>query len=108
MTQIVSIARALQTVAVETPQGETYEGKKHVYSNVCGVSIVRAGECLEPALIEVYKDAKIGKILIQTNPQTGEPEVSSIMSGSPLTQLTPIASLSSIASRYRRCLRSHS
>ena len=39
------------------------------------MSIVRAGECLEPALIEVYKDAKIGKILIQTNPLTGEPEV---------------------------------
>jgi uridine kinase len=39
------------------------------------VSIVRAGECLEPALIEVYKDAKIGKILIQTNQLTGEPEV---------------------------------
>jgi uridine kinase len=43
---------------------------------VCGVSIVRAGECLEPALIEVCKDAKIGKILIQTNQRTGEPEVS--------------------------------
>jgi len=42
---------------------------------VCGVSIIRAGECLEPALIEVCKDAKIGKILIQTNQQTGEPEV---------------------------------
>ncbi len=39
------------------------------------MSIVRAGECLEPALIEVYKDAKIGKILIQTNQLTGEPEV---------------------------------
>jgi uridine kinase len=39
------------------------------------VSIVRAGECLEPALSEVYKDAKIGKILIQTNQLTGEPEV---------------------------------
>ncbi len=39
------------------------------------MSIVRAGECLEPALIEVYKDAKIGKILIQTNQKTGEPEV---------------------------------
>jgi uridine kinase len=42
---------------------------------VCGVSILRAGECLEPALCEVYKDALIGKILIQTNESTGEPEV---------------------------------
>ncbi|CAF4315685.1 unnamed protein product, partial [Adineta steineri] len=48
---------------------------KHVYATVCGVSIVRAGECLEPALSEVCKDAKIGKILIQTNPSTGEPEL---------------------------------
>ena len=45
------------------------------FYKVCGVSILRAGECLEPALCEVYKDAVIGKILIQTNDQTGEPEV---------------------------------
>ena len=42
---------------------------------VCGVSILRAGECMEPALCEVYKDALIGKILIQTNELTGEPEL---------------------------------
>lgn len=42
---------------------------------MCGVSILRAGECLEPALCEVYKDACIGKILIQTNESTGEPEL---------------------------------
>jgi hypothetical protein len=30
---------------------------------------------LEPALCEVYKNALIGKILIQTNDKTGEPEV---------------------------------
>jgi len=64
-----------EDVTVETPQGLLYRGKKHVYTDICGVSIVRAGECLEPALIEVYKDARIGKILIQTNQQTGEPEL---------------------------------
>ncbi|CAM4876238.1 unnamed protein product [Rotaria socialis] len=64
-----------EDVSVETPQGLFYKGKKHVYANVCGVSVVRAGECLEPALIEIYKDAKIGKILIQTNQLTGEPEL---------------------------------
>lgn len=62
-------------MTIETPQNEIYQGKKHQYSDVCGVAIVRAGECLEPALIEVHKDAKIGKILIQTNQTTGEPEV---------------------------------
>lgn len=44
-------------------------------SKVCGVSILRAGEVLEPALLSVCKDATLGKILIQTNPNTGEPEV---------------------------------
>ncbi|CAF4163442.1 unnamed protein product, partial [Rotaria magnacalcarata] len=63
-----------EDVTVETPQNLIYTGKKHVYAEICGVSIIRAGECLEPALIEVHKDAKIGKILIQTNPMTGEPE----------------------------------
>ncbi|UJR27846.1 hypothetical protein I4U23_009111 [Adineta vaga] len=64
-----------EDVTVETPQSLLYKGKKHVYADVCGVSIVRAGECLEPALSEVYKDAKIGKILIQTNQITYEPEL---------------------------------
>ena len=30
---------------------------------------------MELALCDVYKDAKIGKILIQTNEKTGDPEV---------------------------------
>ncbi|CAF3166282.1 unnamed protein product, partial [Rotaria sp. Silwood2] len=64
-----------EDVVVETPQKLLYKGKKHLYTEICGVSIVRAGECLEPALIEVHKDAKIGKILIQTNQSTGEPEL---------------------------------
>jgi len=39
------------------------------------VSILRAGEALEEALVTVCKDVKIGKILIQTNKNTTEPEV---------------------------------
>lgn len=58
-----------------TTSGHDYHGKRHINSKVCGVSILRAGECLEPALCEVYKDACIGKILIQTNDSTGEPEL---------------------------------
>ena len=42
---------------------------------LCGVSIMRAGEVLEPALMSVSKDVTLGKILIQTNEGTGEPEV---------------------------------
>lgn len=42
---------------------------------IVGVSILRAGETMEQALCEVYKNITIGKILIQTNFDTGEPEV---------------------------------
>lgn len=35
----------------------------------------RAGETMEQALSEVCKDIRIGKILIQNNIETGEPEV---------------------------------
>jgi len=38
------------------------------------VSILRAGETMEPALCDVCKDVSLGKILIQTNLDTGEPE----------------------------------
>ena len=54
--------------------------RRNTLSNVCpvqlcGVSILRAGEVLEPALLSVCKDTTLGKILIQTNESTGEPEV---------------------------------
>ena len=42
---------------------------------IVGVSILRAGETMEQALCEVYKNVKLGKILIQTNQETEEPEV---------------------------------
>lgn len=39
------------------------------------MSILRAGEVLEPAIQLVCKDIKYGKILIQTSEETGEPQV---------------------------------
>lgn len=64
-----------EEVTVTTTSCQEYEGKRHANQKVCGVSIIRAGECLEPALCEVFKNAVIGKILIQTNELTGEPEL---------------------------------
>ncbi|ELU05526.1 hypothetical protein CAPTEDRAFT_119822, partial [Capitella teleta] len=61
--------------SVNTPQGFCYEGKRLDTTRLCGVSILRAGECLEPALSEVCKHIRLGKILIQTNLDTGEPEL---------------------------------
>ncbi|XP_077990892.1 uridine-cytidine kinase-like 1 [Glandiceps talaboti] len=64
-----------KTVSVHTPQGTTYDGKRFSGQRICGVSILRAGETMEPALCEVCKDIRLGKILIQTNLETGEPEL---------------------------------
>ncbi|CAH1372658.1 uridine-cytidine kinase-like 1 [Tenebrio molitor] len=60
---------------VETPQGVQYKGKRMATDKICGVSILRAGETMEQAVCDVCKDIRIGKILIQTNLQTGEPEL---------------------------------
>ncbi|KAL4235813.1 Uridine-cytidine kinase-like 1 [Mactra antiquata] len=62
-------------VRVETVQGVQYEGSRLDSKKIVGVSILRAGETMEQALCEVYKDITIGKILIQTNSITGEPEL---------------------------------
>uniref|UniRef100_UPI00398EAD41 uridine-cytidine kinase-like 1 n=1 Tax=Pristiophorus japonicus TaxID=55135 RepID=UPI00398EAD41 len=65
----------LKPVTVETPQGELYEGKRFDGKRITGVSILRAGETMEQALTAVCKDIRLGKILIQTNHATGEPEL---------------------------------
>ncbi|XP_072754372.1 uridine-cytidine kinase-like 1 isoform X1 [Anoplolepis gracilipes] len=64
-----------EDVTVETPQGVLYGGKRSATDKICGVSILRAGETMEQAVRDVCKDIRIGKILIQTNQQTGEPEL---------------------------------
>lgn len=65
-----------KNVSIETPQGFSYGGKRMASNRICGVSILRAGETMEQAVSEVCKNIRIGKILIQTNQLTGEPEVS--------------------------------
>ncbi|CAG2110856.1 unnamed protein product [Medioppia subpectinata] len=62
-------------VIVETPQNVTYNGKRINCQKICGVSILRAGETMEQSLCDVLKDVRIGKILIQTNRATDEPEL---------------------------------
>ncbi|RKP11580.1 hypothetical protein BJ684DRAFT_6406, partial [Piptocephalis cylindrospora] len=59
---------------VETPMGLPYEG---VISDVrvCGVSILRAGSAMELSLRRVLKDVPIGKVLIQSDRHTGEPQL---------------------------------
>ncbi|KAH0554321.1 uridine-cytidine kinase-like 1 isoform X1 [Cotesia glomerata] len=62
-------------VVIDTPQGIPYHGKRVASNKICGVSIMRAGETMEQALCDVCKDIRIGKILIQTNENTDEPEL---------------------------------
>lgn len=75
---VVEFAMSLmpfKKVAVETPQGQTYNGQRMSSQKICGVSILRAGETMEQAVSDVCKHIRIGKILIQTNQTTGEPEL---------------------------------
>ncbi|XP_056620150.1 uridine-cytidine kinase-like 1 isoform X1 [Triplophysa dalaica] len=65
----------LKPVSIETPQGTVYEGRRLSGKRITGVSILRAGETMEQALMAVCKDIRLGKILIQTNHDTGEPEL---------------------------------
>ncbi|ETN62819.1 uridine cytidine kinase i [Anopheles darlingi] len=64
-----------RNVEVETPQNVPYKGKRLACQKICGVSILRAGETMEQAVSDVCKHIRIGKILIQTNQVTGEPEL---------------------------------
>ncbi|KAK3712799.1 Uridine kinase [Vermiconidia calcicola] len=60
---------------VETPlKGRFYQGL-HFDGEVSAVVILRGGSCLETGLKRVIPDCRIGRMLIQTNFRTGEPEL---------------------------------
>ncbi|KAI8983947.1 uridine kinase [Mycotypha africana] len=63
-----------QPIDVLTPTHDVYKGLKFS-QKICGVSILRAGGTMEAGLKRVFSDAVFGKLLIQTNPNTGEPEL---------------------------------
>ncbi|XP_041357149.1 uridine-cytidine kinase-like 1 [Gigantopelta aegis] len=78
MRLLFELARSLlpfKTVKLESGHNPPYAGKRLAAVKLSGVSILRAGETMEQALCEVYKEVNIGKILIQTNFDTGEPEL---------------------------------
>ncbi|KAL2039934.1 hypothetical protein N7G274_007337 [Stereocaulon virgatum] len=73
------IERAMENVhfnskAVETPQGSTYKGLA-MAGEVSAVVILRGGSCLETGLRRVIPECKSGRLLVQTNYRTGEPEL---------------------------------
>lgn len=59
---------------VQTPQGNFYQGLRTV-GDVSAVVILRAGSCFETGLKRVIPDCQTGRMLIQTNYRTGEPEL---------------------------------
>merc|ERR1711991_379641 len=63
-----------EEVDVETRVGDTYHGVKWT-RDLCGVSILRAGAAFESSLRAVLLDCVIGKILIQRDEETAEPQL---------------------------------
>ncbi len=63
-----------ESTTVATPQGSSYRGLKPS-GEVSAVVILRAGSCLETGLKRVIPDCRTGRILIQTDFRTGEPEL---------------------------------
>ena len=62
------------SITVTTPLNVPYQGYKPT-GNLCGVSIMRAGESMESALRECCRGVRIGKILIQRDEATALPKM---------------------------------
>lgn len=62
------------TAKVQTPQGYTYQGLQ-MHGDISAVVILRAGSCFETGLKRVVPYCQTGRLLIQTNYRTGEPEL---------------------------------
>jgi uridine kinase len=63
-----------ETCTIKTPQNCNYTGLHH-QGEISAVSVLRGGSVLETALKRVIPDCQIGRLLIQTNYRTGEPEL---------------------------------
>lgn len=59
---------------IETPCGHSYQGLKSK-GEVSAVIVLRGGSALEPALRKTIPDCRTGRLLIQSDYSTGEPEL---------------------------------
>lgn len=59
---------------ITTPVGRTYAGVQFE-GQICGVSIMRAGESMEQGLRDCCRSVRIGKILIQRDEETSKPRL---------------------------------
>lgn len=79
LRKLTQPARALENLPFEpltvtTPKSTTYDGLSHSFS-LSAVVILRGGSCLETGLKRVIPDCATGRVLIQTNYRSGEPEL---------------------------------
>ncbi|KAB5576572.1 uridine kinase family-domain-containing protein [Coniochaeta sp. 2T2.1] len=65
---------SFKSTTVTTPGGYTYNGLRPC-GNVSAVILVRGGAALETGLHRVIPDCRTGRVLIQSNLRTGEPEL---------------------------------
>lgn len=73
------IERALENTryvpsSVQTPQGRSYKGLK-MEGEVSAVVVLRGGSCLETGLKRVIPECRTGRLLVQTDYRSGEPEL---------------------------------
>lgn len=64
----------VENVEVTTPGGNSYSGFGWTQAS-CGVSIIRSGEIMEQSLRNCCRGIRIGKILAQTDEDSGETTV---------------------------------
>lgn len=63
-----------KSLTVETPQGYKYQGLT-AKGEVSAVIVLRGGSAFEPALHKTIPDCRTGRVLIQSDYSTGEPEL---------------------------------
>lgn len=82
----ILINKALEFLTYVPCQKEIYcplnyklDNPIEVAEEVIAVNIIRSGDCFNTSLKRTYPDIKIGKLLIQSDSTTGEPQLHSIM-----------------------------
>lgn len=63
---------------VLTPLDYTVENSMELVETVIAVNIIRSGDCFMTSLKRTLPDIKIGKLLIQSDSKTGEPQLHSL------------------------------
>ena len=63
-----------KSLTIETPQGFKYHGLTSK-GEVSAVIVLRGGSAFEPALHKTIPDCRTGRLLIQSDYSTGEPEL---------------------------------